>query len=100
MVSSDCNGNYIMGKVNGCPHGIGLEDIFRNFYRKRKKQLTFLTAFYIFHDSGIKTSLKWSINKCRAPVNKTLILYIMIDKLQTHPMGLEPKISPSTSGAS
>ena len=65
MVSSDCNGNYIMGKVNGYPRGIGLEYIFlKKNYGKRKKQLTFLTAFYIFHDSGIKTFLKWYINKC------------------------------------
>ena len=35
------------------------------FYGKRtKKQLIFLTVFYIYHESNIKIFLKWSINKC------------------------------------
>ena len=28
-----------------------------------KKQLIFFTTFYISHESGIKTLLKWSINE-------------------------------------
>ena len=32
--------------------------------KEKKKKKTFLTVFYIFHESGIKTFLKWSISKC------------------------------------
>ena len=41
------------------------------FYGKRKKkQLNFMIAFYISYKSGIKSFLKWSINKFpKAPVN-------------------------------
>jgi len=50
------------GKVNGCLKSIGLEKNLEIFYGKRKKQLIFLTAFYIFHKSGVKNFLKWFIN--------------------------------------
>ena len=50
---------------------IGVRNIFRNFWwkmkkkkKEKKKKKTFLTVFYIFHESGIKTFLKWSISKC------------------------------------
>jgi len=40
----------------------------------RKKSLTFMAIFYIFHKSDIKNFIKLSINKCiRASVNWTLI---------------------------
>jgi len=55
-----------------CPDWLGvpwfqssscLEKIFRNILWKRKK-IVFLTVLYIFHKSGgIKTFLKWFINK-------------------------------------
>lgn len=37
-----------MGKVNGCHHGIGLEDIFRNFLWKMKKATDFFDSFLNF----------------------------------------------------
>ena len=36
----------------------------KTFYGEMIKQLIFLTAFYIFHESGFKIFLKWFINKC------------------------------------
>ena len=35
-----------------------------SFYEKRKKKKTInvLTVFFIFHESGVKTFLKWIIN--------------------------------------
>ena len=64
-----------MGKVNGCPKGIGLGTIFRNILWEKKKVMTFLTAFYISHESDIKTFLKNGLlaNVLRPPVNRTLI---------------------------
>ena len=44
-------------KIYGCPKGIGLGDIFRNFLWKRKKQLTFVIAFFISYKTGIQSSL-------------------------------------------
>ena len=32
--------------------------------KKKKKLINILTAFFISHKSGIKTSLKWIINEC------------------------------------
>ena len=55
------------------PKGTGLGNIFSSFLWKGKKQLIFLTAFYIFHKSGIKTFLNGLLtNALRAPVNRTL----------------------------
>ena len=34
------------------------------FMGKEQKQLIVLTAFYIFHESGVKNFLKWFINNC------------------------------------
>jgi len=45
-----------MEKVNNYPKDIDLGHIFRNFLWKKK--LTFLTIFYIYHESGVKTFLK------------------------------------------
>ena len=53
-----------MEKVSDYPKGIGLENNFRNFILEKKKVTDFLIASYISHKCGIKTFLKWSINKC------------------------------------
>ena len=34
------------------------ESFLETFYEIRKKKLTFLTIFYVFHESDIKTFLK------------------------------------------
>ena len=42
-----------------------LGNILKTFYAKKKKvNKFFFTVFYISHECGIKTFLKWSINKC------------------------------------
>ena len=46
-----------MEKVKKCPKSIGLE----TFLWRKKKQLTFLTVFYISYKNGIKTVLKWHL---------------------------------------
>ena len=46
--------NKTKEKVNRCPKGISLANIFRKFYGKRKKELTILTAFYISNESSVK----------------------------------------------
>ena len=47
-----------MGNDNRCPNFIN-EPFLKTFYRKRKKkQLTFLRVFNIFHKNGIKTFQK------------------------------------------
>ena len=51
-----------MGEVNICPKGVGLKNIFRKFLLEKK--LIFLTTFYIFHESCVKTFLNWFINNC------------------------------------
>ena len=48
-----------MGNVNGC-HSLGT--IFINILWQNDKEINFLTAFYIFHESGVKTFLKWFNN--------------------------------------
>ena len=53
-----------MEKVSNYPKGIGLENNFRKFILEKKKVTAFLIATYISHRGGIKTFLKWSINKC------------------------------------
>ena len=53
-----------MEKVSNYPKAIGLENNFRNFILEKKKVTDFLIATYISHRGGIKTFLKWSINKC------------------------------------
>ena len=35
-----------------------------SFYRKKKKKINALTAFFIPYKSDVKTSLKWIINQC------------------------------------
>ena len=44
-----------MEKVNRCPKDISLENILKDFYWKRKKEINFFTAFYISHEIGVKT---------------------------------------------
>ena len=53
-----------MGKVNICPKGIGLKNIFRNFLLEKEKKLIFLKTFYIFNASCVKTFLNWFIKNC------------------------------------
>ena len=55
---------FEMEKINKCPKSISLAIIFGNFLWEKKKVIFFFTNFYIFHESGIKTFLKLSINKC------------------------------------
>ena len=44
-----------------------------NFYEKRKNAINVLTAFFIYHKSGVKTFIKWIVNYYpRAPVSMTL----------------------------
>ena len=42
-------------EFNGCSKSIGLRNNFRNFLWNKKKQIIFLTNFYIFHKNNIKT---------------------------------------------
>ena len=35
-----------------------------SFYGKRKKIINILTAFFISHQSNVKTFLKWIVNEC------------------------------------
>ena len=35
-----------------------------SFYRKKKKKINALTAFFIPYKSDVKTFLKWIINQC------------------------------------
>ena len=35
-----------------------------SFYREKKKTINILTAFFIFHKSGVKNFLKWIVNQC------------------------------------
>ena len=35
-----------------------------NFYRKKKKTINVLTAFFISHKSDVKNFLKWIVNEC------------------------------------
>ena len=44
-----------MGNVNGC---LSLGTIFRNNLWENNKTINFLTAFYIFHESGVQTFIK------------------------------------------
>ena len=54
---------YILkGKVNGCFKS-GLENIFRNLLWEKKEVIDSLIVFYILHESGIITFLKWFIEK-------------------------------------
>ena len=48
-----------MGNVNRC---LSLGTIFINILWENDKEINFLMAFYIFHESGVKTFLKWFIN--------------------------------------
>ena len=50
---------------------IGLDNIFRNFYEKRSKQLIVLTTFYISHVSDVKTFINFFINNCFKSVSLT-----------------------------
>ena len=47
-----------MRKVNECPKGIGLVSNLKNFLREKKNVIDFLTDFYIFNKSDIKTFLR------------------------------------------
>ena len=69
---------YNNEKVNECSKSVDLENIFRtqervwpaevvaycNYFQKIYTYRKFLIVFYIYHKSGIKTFLKWYINKC------------------------------------
>jgi len=68
-----------MGKVIGCPKGIGLGNIFRRILWEKKKvtDFFFFTTFYIFHKSGIKIFLNGTLtNALKASVNRSLELLI------------------------
>ena len=47
-----------MGNVNECPKGIGLVSNLKNFLGEKKNVINFLTDFYIFNKSDIKTFLR------------------------------------------
>ena len=47
-----------MRNVNECPKGIGLVSNLKNFLREKKNVIDFLTDFYIFNKSDIKTFLR------------------------------------------
>lgn len=51
-----------MRKVDRCSNDIDLRNNFINFYENVKKKITFF-FIYIFHNNGIKTFIKWYINK-------------------------------------
>ena len=34
------------------------------FTRKKKKKIIVFTAFYITHESGVETVIKWFVNNC------------------------------------
>ena len=47
-----------MRNVNERPKGIGLVSNLKNFLREKKNVIDFLTDFYIFNKSDIKTFLR------------------------------------------
>ena len=47
-----------------------------SFYgKKKKKTISFLTNFFIFHKSDIKIFLKWILNRCPKGTCMTFLLY-------------------------
>ena len=34
------------------------------FYKEKKKKIIVFTAFYISHESGVETFIKWFVNNC------------------------------------
>ena len=47
-----------MRNVHECPKGIGLVSNLKNFLGEKKNVIDFLTDFYIFNKSDIKTFLR------------------------------------------
>ena len=49
---------FSMRNFNECPKGIGLVSTLQNFFGEKKTVIDFLTDFYIFNKSDIKTFLR------------------------------------------
>ena len=58
---------------------IHLKKVFMGKEMGEKKAINILTAFFIFHKSGVKTFLKWIVNHCpKDTVNMNLLLFPFI----------------------